>query len=1149
MKNYIYSIIALLMVMLCPAQVFVSQAEYFWDTDPGTGNGTPVLAADGSFNSVFEQLTKTGIATPGSGLHKFSVRIKDNTGVWGPVFTNVIDVQQNPTTALMALAQAEYFWDNDPGTGNGTPVLATDGSFNSVFEQLTKTDIVTPGNGLHKFSVRIKDNTGVWGPVFTNVINVQQNPTSTLMALAQAEYFWDTDPGAGNGTPVLAADGSFNSTYEQLIKTGIALPSNGLHVFNIRIKDNAGVWSPVFRNVINVGTPITSGCWESFSAGSLHSVGIKADGTLWTWGSNSEGQLGDRTTVDRKVPIQIGTATNWQSVSAAGRQTFAIKSDGTLWAWGYNYDGQLGDGTKVNRLSPVQIGTATNWKSISAGVNHMLAIKTDGTLWGWGHNVFGQLGNGANTNTIVPAQIGTATNWKSVAQGIVHTLAIKTDGTLWAWGYNADGQLGDGTATSKNTPKQIGTATNWKSIDAGNSHSVGLKTDGTLWAWGNNSNGQLGNGTTGEKSSPTQIGTDTNWANIDAGSTFTYANKTDGTLWSWGNSSNGQLGDGTNGAVNVLSPAQVGSSSDNMLIYAGGNHVLVKNVDGFLKVCGRNDFGQLGDDTNIQKNTFAYTACPSNCASPMQFSTSNITAATATLNWTASSSAPNGGYLYIYSTNPIVGGIDGTTSTTTANLSNLLPNTTYYWWVASHCGSSQSNWMQGGSFKTLPAATTGCWKSVSTGGFHSVGLKTDGTLWTWGLNEVGQLGDGTTSSKDTPMQIGTSNNWSKIIAGSSFSAGLRTDGTLWAWGSNLDGQLGDGTTINRMTPAQIGTATDWVSIASGNDYILAIKSNGTLWGWGRNEYGQLGDGTTINKTVPTQIGTATDWKMVAPGVMHTLALKTNGTLWAWGSTTYGRLGNGISTTIEITSPIQIETATDWKSVGAGYLHSVGVKTDGTLWGWGHNSDGQLGDGATAYKTTPTQIGTETNWKDVDANRYHSSMGIKADGTLWAWGYNDYGQLGDGTKNRRFTPTQIGTSNDKQSIALGSYNTFVINTNGFLSGCGRNEYGQIGDGSALQKKIFVPLACPTNANLAVDNVLTKTDQLKVYPNPVQNDLTVSFDQKILSVTVYNAAGQLVLTKAINDTKGTIDCSAFTSGIYLVKVNAANDFVKTVKVIKR
>jgi hypothetical protein len=158
MKNYIYSIMALFMVMLCPAQVLISQAEYFWDADPGTGNGTPVLAADGAFDDVVEQLSKTDITTPGIGLHKFNVRMKDNTGVWGPVFTNVINVQSGQSSIIIAVSQAEYFWDTDPGEGNGTPVLAADGTFDSVIEQLSATGVATPGSGLHKFNVRIKDN-------------------------------------------------------------------------------------------------------------------------------------------------------------------------------------------------------------------------------------------------------------------------------------------------------------------------------------------------------------------------------------------------------------------------------------------------------------------------------------------------------------------------------------------------------------------------------------------------------------------------------------------------------------------------------------------------------------------------------------------------------------------------------------------------------------------------------------------------------------------------------------------------------------------------------------------------------------------------------------------------------------------------------
>lgn len=173
MKKYIYSLAAFLSVLLCSAQSSVTQAEYFWDTDPGFGLGTAINAADGNFNSAFEQLTSNGITLPSPGLHKFCIRVKDNTQQWGPTFINIIEVQGGSTSAIMSILQAEYFWDNDPGFGLGTPILATDGSFNSAIEQLSRNGIALPSVGLHVFNIRVKDNTGQWGPVFKNVVSVQ----------------------------------------------------------------------------------------------------------------------------------------------------------------------------------------------------------------------------------------------------------------------------------------------------------------------------------------------------------------------------------------------------------------------------------------------------------------------------------------------------------------------------------------------------------------------------------------------------------------------------------------------------------------------------------------------------------------------------------------------------------------------------------------------------------------------------------------------------------------------------------------------------------------------------------------------------------------------------------------------------------------
>jgi len=184
MKNYIYSLAAFLTVALCSAQSAVTQAEFFWDTDPGVGLATAVQAADGNFNSAFEQLTRTGITLPSAGLHKFCIRVKDNTGQWGPVFMNIVNVEQANTTPLMSLLQAEYFWDTDPGAGNGTAILAADGNFNGAYEQLTRNGIALPSLGLHVFNIRVKDNTGQWGPVFRNVISVQNSLSAGDFALA-----------------------------------------------------------------------------------------------------------------------------------------------------------------------------------------------------------------------------------------------------------------------------------------------------------------------------------------------------------------------------------------------------------------------------------------------------------------------------------------------------------------------------------------------------------------------------------------------------------------------------------------------------------------------------------------------------------------------------------------------------------------------------------------------------------------------------------------------------------------------------------------------------------------------------------------------------------------------------------------------------
>lgn len=351
---------------------------------------------------------------------------------------------------------------------------------------------------------------------------------------------------------------------------------------------------------------IKAQCWKTVAAGVNHTVALKTDNTLWAWGNNMNGQLGDGTTITKNKPIRIDTTNNWQIVVAGDFHTVAIKTDGTLWAWGdYGYR-ELDVSSPINRTIPTQIGSDTNWKTVAAGGYHTVAIKTDGTLWAWGNNEYGQLGDGTKINKTIPIQIGTANNWQTISTGQYHTIAIKTDGTLWAWGFNSAGQLGDGTFTDRYKPTQIGTTNNWKTISAGN-YTTAIKTDGTLWGWGPNYYGQLGDGTNTNKNTPTQIGTANNWQTITAGNFHTAAIKTDGTLWTCGQNYYGQLGDSTTIDKNIFT--QTDSETNWKNATAGNGFTLAIKTDNTLFAWGFNNTGKLGDGTTVNKNIPTLVDC------------------------------------------------------------------------------------------------------------------------------------------------------------------------------------------------------------------------------------------------------------------------------------------------------------------------------------------------------------------------------------------------------------------------------------------------------------------------------------------------------------------------------------------------------------
>ncbi len=427
-----------------------------------------------------------------------------------------------------------------------------------------------------------------------------------------------------------------------------------------------------------------------------------------------------------------------------------------------------------------------------------------------------------------------------------------------------------------------------------------------------------------------------------------------------------------------------------------------------------------------------------------------------------------------------------------------------------------------------------CWQSVSAGVAHSVGIRTGGTLWSWGRNNLSQLGDGTAvASRSTPTQIGTSNDWQFISCGASHTIALKNNGTLWAWGSNTSGQLGNGNNMNSNVPIQIGTDSDWAIISAGDEYNLAIKTNGTLWAWGRNDNSQLGDNTIVSKNSPIQIGNQTNWESISAGSNHSLAIKTNGTLYGWGVNSLGQLGNG-STTNE-TSPVKIGNDTDWNKVGAGSIHSIALKDDLSFWVWGGNNEGQLGvgtSGAGTYLTSPFNITSMNGCNNISKGSQNTII-RKTDGTVWSWGANLVGQLGNGTSSSTPTtsPLQVGSANDWQIISMRGTHVLALKNDGTLYAWGNNFYGQLGDGTSGSFKTSpVIITCPTLSS--TENMFA--EKISLYPNPSNGIINIKNPDNIIfdKIIIYDLYGKIVYEDNRNVLE--INVEKLVSGFYTLQL---------------
>ena len=355
---------------------------------------------------------------------------------------------------------------------------------------------------------------------------------------------------------------------------------------------------------------------------------------------------------------------------------------------------------------------------------------------------------------------------------------------------------------------------------------------------------------------------------------------------------------------------------------------------------------------------------------------------------------------------------------------SVIPQTRLYSWGENTNGATGQNLQSSISYNNSSPTQVGSatnWRQVDGGNYNVAGTKTDGTLWVWGHSpNTGFFANNSSANeyRSSPVQIGSNTTWSVVsVSTRKFAAALKTDGTLWSWGINSSGELGHGDTANKSSPVQVGTNTNWskISAFSASSITAAIKTDGTLWTWGQGTLGGTGQNSTTNFNSPRQVGAETNWSLAKGGYHCGAAVKTDGTLWMWGDNSYGQLG--LNDKIGRSSPTQVGTATNWSQVNLSVNRYVLItKTDGTLWAWGDNPFGQLGVGDGTYRSSPTQVGSATNWGMVSAGR-RSSGAIKTDGTLWTWGIGTYGVLGRNNVNSSQVPVQVGSGTNWSFIEM------------------------------------------------------------------------------------------------------------------------------------
>lgn len=439
------------------------------------------------------------------------------------------------------------------------------------------------------------------------------------------------------------------------------------------------------------------------------------------------------------------------------------------------------------------------------------------------------------------------------------------------------------------------------------------------------------------------------------------------------------------------------------------------------------------------------------------------------------------------------------------------------------------------------------WEKISQGEQFSVALKQDGTLWVWGRNINGILGNGsgTTTILEHPTQVGTDSDWVDFSVGRWFILAKKNNNDLYGWGRNAYGQLATGDTAAQYSPYLM--SSDVTSFSAGYHHSMIVKTDGTMWGTGYNDWGVLGVGTSVGYYTSWQqeSSLATDWSKTSSGYYNSFGIKTNGTLWSCGTNYEGQTGTG-ATSGESDDFVQIGTDTDWDEVSCGVYHVLGLKTTGKIFGWGYSGHGRLGIvGAGAqYFRTPQPIEASSNFTHI-ATSWDGSAIIKDDSTLYVFGVNHGGTTGVGANTNNMAPQQLGTDTDWDNLALrvGGFHFGAIKNDTTMWSWGTDNLYQLGNGDGTTTNSSVPTQTTCDDTLSVED--NSIDQFGVYPNPSTEYVYIKSRESIKELKIFSIQGVLVKTFLNLNDNQPINISDLSTGIYILKINDKSNAIKLIK----